>query len=287
MAVKLAFCYAHEDKRMATRLKKHLKVLQQSGFIDVWGDYDILAGNNWKLEIKQHLSNAQIILLLLSADFMDSDYCYDVEMKQAVARHERGEARVIPILLRAFRWQGTSISELKMLPEGEKPIALWAPQDTGYESVAKGIEEVVRHWFAYNLANPTEERKIMLVGFSKLIEAVKAQMQPPPRAQHTVGTLQQLSMHIPDGVMLADLLAGWQELSHPRSGDEVAVIARRNTCRELAEIAAQFTDDQGSLAGAFRAWQAWQEVFEGSSDSRQAAMAATFAREVAELRSVR
>src|SRR2546423_2881918 len=100
MPVKLFFCYAHEDEPLLNQLKSHLRPLQRQGLIDVWYDRDISAGSDWEQEIKEQLHTAQIILLLVSPDFMASDYINDVELKRAIERHNSGEARVIPIILR-------------------------------------------------------------------------------------------------------------------------------------------------------------------------------------------
>src|SRR5690242_18483104 len=98
MAVKLFFCYAHEDEPLLNNLKTHLRPLQREGLINIWYDRDISAGTEWEEEIDRHLNEANIILLLVSPDFMDSDYCYGTEMQRALERHERGEARVIPVI---------------------------------------------------------------------------------------------------------------------------------------------------------------------------------------------
>src|SRR5216684_5186433 len=105
MPIKIYFSYAHEDEPLLNKLKSHLRPLQRQGLIDVWHDRDISAGTEWEREINQHLNEAEIILLLVSPDFMNSDYCYGVEMKRAIERHERGEARVIPVILRTTIWQ--------------------------------------------------------------------------------------------------------------------------------------------------------------------------------------
>src|SRR5260370_12804294 len=100
MSVKILFCYAHEDEPLLNKLKSHLRPLQRQGFIEVSHDRDISAGTAWEREISQHLNSAQIILLLVSPDFMHSDYCYSVELKRAMERHEQREARGIPIIMR-------------------------------------------------------------------------------------------------------------------------------------------------------------------------------------------
>ena len=82
MPVKIFFCYAHEDEQLLKKLKSHLIPLQRQGLIDVWHDRDISAGTDWGQRIKEQLNDAQIILLLVSPDFMVSDYCYGIEMQR-------------------------------------------------------------------------------------------------------------------------------------------------------------------------------------------------------------
>lgn len=146
MAVKIFFCYAHEDEPLLNKLKAHLRPLQQAGLIDVWHDRDISAGTEWEQDIRKHLNEANIILLLISPNFMDSDYCYGIEMKRAVQRHERREARVIPVILRYVLWGVTPISKLQALPTDAKPILSreWYDPDEAFFNVAESIQKLVK-----------------------------------------------------------------------------------------------------------------------------------------------
>ena len=143
MAVKIFFCYAHEDEPLLNKLKAHLRPLQRQGLVDVWYDRDISAGTDWEQQIKERLNTAQIILLLVSPDFMDSDYCYGIEMKRAIERHEQGEAHVIPIILRPVYWQGV-LGKLQALPTDAIPIMSsgWQYQDEAFFNVTEGIRNV-------------------------------------------------------------------------------------------------------------------------------------------------
>src|SRR5579884_1091889 len=147
MAVKIFFCYAHEDEELLKKLKAHLKPLQRQGLLDVWHDRDISAGAEWEKEIKDHLDSAQIILLLVSPDFMESDYCYSIEMRRAIQRHEQGEARVIPIILRPVLWKGAPFSKFQSLPKDGKPVVSrdWYTQDEAFLDVASEISEIIEH----------------------------------------------------------------------------------------------------------------------------------------------
>ena len=91
-----------------------------------------------------HLNQAQIILLLISADFMASDFCYSIEMTQAISRHDRNQARVIPIILRPTDWEGAPFAKLKVLPADGKPVTQWPTHDNAFADVVQGIREAVR-----------------------------------------------------------------------------------------------------------------------------------------------
>lgn len=105
MPVEIFCCYAHKDQPLLSRLITQLAPLQSQGIITIWADIDIDAGTEWEKEIEKHLDTAHIILLLVSPDFMASDYSYNREMERALKRHDRGEAKVIPIILRPIYWQ--------------------------------------------------------------------------------------------------------------------------------------------------------------------------------------
>ena len=145
MPVKIFFCYAHEDEQLLNKLKSHLIPLQRQGLIDVWHDRDISAGADWEQQIKSHLNEAQIILLLVSPDFMVSDYCYGIEMQRALERHDLGEARVIPIILRHVYWQGI-LGKIQALPTDARPVKSWPDLDEALYNVTEGIRVVIEQF---------------------------------------------------------------------------------------------------------------------------------------------
>src|SRR5205823_1825905 len=114
--------------------------LRRQGLISVWHDRNISAGTEWEREINAHLNTAQVILLLVSPDFMDSDYCFSIEMMRAMERHERGEAQVIPIILRPVYWQGAPFGKLQALPTDAKHVTgpSWHNLDEAFFDVAEG-----------------------------------------------------------------------------------------------------------------------------------------------------
>ncbi len=141
--IEIFFSYSHKDERLRDQLANHLSVLRHQGLVAGWHDRKIGAGNEWEGEIDQHLNAARVILLLVSADFLASRYCYDLEMKRAMQRHEEGEARVIPVILRPCDWHAAPFGKLNALPTDGRPVTEWKPQDKGFADVAKGIRTAV------------------------------------------------------------------------------------------------------------------------------------------------
>src|SRR5436190_1980114 len=113
MLVEIFCCYARRDQPLLTQLRTHLIPLQRQGLIRLWADIDIGAGSEWEQEIDKHLNTAHIVLLLVSPDFMASDYCYSIEMKHAIERHEQSQAQVIPVILSPVIWQDAPFGKLQ------------------------------------------------------------------------------------------------------------------------------------------------------------------------------
>src|SRR6266566_5580232 len=135
--------YAHEDERLLQQLEAHLSLLRRQGWIADWHDRQILAGDEWARDIDQHLETASIILLLISPDFLASDYCYDIEMQRALERHDRGEARVIPVILRPVDWEGAPFAHLQCLPRDARAITEWDNRDAAFRDIARGIRTAI------------------------------------------------------------------------------------------------------------------------------------------------
>src|SRR5450755_112251 len=141
--VRLFISYAHEDKPLRKQLQKHLSLLQQQGLVSTWQDRRIMAGTNWAQQIDEHLKSASIILLLISADFLASNYCYGIEMQCALDRDKAGQVRVIPILVRPCDQKGAPFAHLQVLPTNDKAITTWNNRDEAWANVVRGIREVV------------------------------------------------------------------------------------------------------------------------------------------------
>jgi hypothetical protein len=175
----LFYSYSHHDEDLCEKLRRHLSAMERLGQIRSWDDRCIDAGRDWEHEINAKLQNAEIILLLVSPDFISSDYCYCNEMKVALQRHERGEAIVIPILLRPVDFEGLPFAKLEMLPAKARAVrGGWSSEDEALTNVAEGIRKQVRRvidkrWYA---SPPSERRGFATEG--RALEGAMAQTVP-------------------------------------------------------------------------------------------------------------
>ncbi|HEY1353113.1 MAG TPA: RICIN domain-containing protein [Ktedonobacteraceae bacterium] len=160
MMLRIFVSYAHKDEDLLKELEEHLALLQNQGVIRIWHDRNISAGAEWEDEIDTHLSTAHIILLLVSASFLASKYCYSKEMKRAMERHHAGEARVIPVILRPVYWEGAPFGALQALPTKARPVTTWSNPEEAFYEVAKGIRHTIEE-----LLIKSQPRMIALSGY--------------------------------------------------------------------------------------------------------------------------
>ncbi len=139
--IKIFISYSHEDQAMYDKLVAHLKLLQHQKIINFWYDREIAVGTKWKNNIDNNLEVADIILLLVSADFLASDYCYDIEMLRIMEKHKEKSAVVIPVLLHPCNTHGAEFMKLQGLPKGFKPVSKWKDQDEAFLNITKSIRE--------------------------------------------------------------------------------------------------------------------------------------------------
>lgn len=157
--VTLFYSYAHEDETLRDELRDHLMILERRGVIRSWHDRAIVAGHDWNSEIDQHLREAELVLLLLSKDFFASDYIMGAEVGLAMDRHGKGEAVVVPILLRPVDVQPEDAEDmpflkLQGLPRDLKPVTSWSNRDEAWTNVASGLRTTVKEINARRPAPP-------------------------------------------------------------------------------------------------------------------------------------
>ncbi|MBD2057331.1 GUN4 domain-containing protein [Oculatella sp. FACHB-28] len=142
-ALKLFFSYSHKDEALRDELGNHLKILEHQQLIASWHDRKILPGDEWDHQITVNQDTADIILLLISSDFIASKYCWDIEIKRAMELHDSGKACVIPVILRRADWRGAPFSKLQAVPKNAQPVTSFSDRDEAFEFVTQQIRQVV------------------------------------------------------------------------------------------------------------------------------------------------
>jgi hypothetical protein len=145
MPLEVFISYAHKDRKLRDELAEHLSNLRNQQVIKDWFDGDIVEGTEWEPQILTHLHTAQIILLLISASFLASKFCYSTELTEAIARHDSGQACVIPIILRPVDWSGTPFAKLQALPAYGKPVSQWRSHDEAFTDIVRGIRRAIEN----------------------------------------------------------------------------------------------------------------------------------------------
>ncbi len=156
-AVEVFCSYDQEDEPLWRELERQLHFLERHSLISIWHHRTVQAGQEWQREVDKHLHTAHIILLLISPAFMASDQCCRIEMREAMKRHEAGEARVIPIILRPVYWEDEQFSKLQVLPAGGKPVKSWSNSDEAFLDIAKVIGKIVKELLIEQLLTEAEQ----------------------------------------------------------------------------------------------------------------------------------
>jgi hypothetical protein len=141
--IEIFYSYSRKDEELRDKLETHLSLLKRNGVIQGWHDRCISPSVEWDKLIDEHLESANIILLLISSDFLASDYCYDKEMKRAMERHAQRTARVIPVILRNCDWRDAPFGRLQALPKDGKPIKTWGDIDEAFTDVVAGLKRTI------------------------------------------------------------------------------------------------------------------------------------------------
>jgi TIR domain len=160
--VNVFFCYAPEDEDLRAELEKHLALLSRQGYVRGWSSRRLGAGAEWRGEIDRRLDEADAVLLLVSADFLASDYLFDVELRRALERHRTEGTKVISIILRPcdYRYKGSPLAEVEeVLPreaDGAKPrpVTEWSSRDAAFTNVAEKLRRIFAGTEAISLNPP-------------------------------------------------------------------------------------------------------------------------------------
>lgn len=237
--VKLFYSYSHKDEDFREMLEKHLSKLRRQGIISDWHFRKISPGKEWDGEIKSQLNSSDIILLLVSPDFIRSTYCNDIEVKRAMKRHRNKEAVVIPVILRPVEWEKFPFGKLQALPEGAKAITEWRSRDEAFKNIAEGIRQVVNGFKldqtkVLGQINRTEKKpKIIVVEddkkwLEKIQNVLKAQkFEIEPHDHYSEELLSRLGINDYD-LLITDISLNYSE----RSKEGTVLVRFTRVCNE-------------------------------------------------------
>ena len=137
--------YAHADEDLKKELDTHLVPLRRSGKIETWNDRELIIGQEWNKEILEELNKADIILLLISKDFIASQYIWEKELEIAMKRHEKGTAKVVPVIVKNCLWQEMPFAKLQALPKNAKPVMSYEDRDDAFTEIAMSVKKLVEY----------------------------------------------------------------------------------------------------------------------------------------------
>jgi len=143
MGARVFMSYSHEDEALRDQLEVQLSILKRQGLIEVWHDRRMVAGDRLDWTISKELDQADIVLLLISPDFLASDYCYKIEKGRALERHREGTARLISVILRPCDWPHTDLAQFLVTPTDGRAITTWPNRDEAFLDVAKSIRRAI------------------------------------------------------------------------------------------------------------------------------------------------
>jgi tetratricopeptide (TPR) repeat protein len=260
------FCsYAHADERWRQKLDTHLSPMFRQGLISTWHDRQIVPGTDWATAIDTHLETASVILLLISPDFFASDYCYGIEMKRALERHQANEARVIPILLRPVDWQDASFAQLQALPTNAKAITTWSNRDRAFADVAAGIRRAIEdlpllsastpHAVLPPVWNVPYPRNSFFIGREDILLRLHTQFQATalaqPQAMSGLGGIGKTQIAVEYAYRYHQ---DYQAVLWVRADSREALVSSYVAIAELLKLPEQDAQDHMILVQAVKAW---------------------------------
>jgi hypothetical protein len=161
MPLRVFLSYSHQDEHLRRQLCAHLSLLERQGVIETWHDRRILPGEAWAGKIDRSLRDADVVLCLVSPDFLASDYCFQVEMRSALAAHTRGQKTVVPIIARPVDWESSPLGELQALPRDAKPVTKWPNRDDAWYDVSRWIRVLAERLAARDTSAFTEPLPVL------------------------------------------------------------------------------------------------------------------------------
>jgi len=269
--VSVFLSYAHEDERLKDRLVAALAGLEQDGLVNLWHDREIGAGKDWQGAIDDRLNQADLILLLVSPDFLASDFCRTVELARALERSERRQSRVIPVILRSCDWQATALGQFQALPRDGRPVAAQGDESEALAEVAAGVMAAalaIRAEVLPAVWNVPFRRNPHFTGRSELLQSLRSALNSGKpaavtQAVHGLGGVGKTQLAVEYAYRHASdyNLVWWL-----RSEDPATLAGDYARLAEPLDLPLKDDKDQGRVVRAVRSWlesnKGWLLIFD-------------------------
>jgi len=191
LALRIFCAYASEDQALFRKLEQVLGIYRHQELVSLWHHGELLPGSEWDSEIRQQLHAADIILLLISPAFLDSEYSWNKEIQWAMTRHTIGDAHVVPIILKSTPgWDETLLGQLQALPADKKPITSWKKRDEAFADVVKGLRKVIEY-AQREERYPVEEYMLEYKSFAYQLDNTPAEEVAKHRIEQWIGAIAQ------------------------------------------------------------------------------------------------
>lgn len=247
--VKVFCSYAREDEPLRQKLATHLQALVQQGLIEVWDRSYIGSGEHVEEKIDHALKSAQIIVLLISPDYLTPGDYHSVEWDQAMDRHELDKTWVIPVILRSCVWEQLPFSKLQVLPTNKTAVTLWSDVDEALSAVTRGVKEVAEELLAHDVTSAGQVHDSV----RRVEKSLSDVLWNVPALQNRIFTGRDEII-----AKVADFLKTGQ----------VAALSQRLAISGLGGIG----KTQVALEYAYRYWQQYQVVFWVRADTLETLM---------------
>lgn len=278
------YSYAHQDEPFRKELEKHLSLLRRQGLITEWHDRQILAGTDWEQAIDSHLTAASVILLLISASYLASDYCYGIEMQRALQRHQENQARVIPVLLRPVDWRDAPFAHLQVLPTNARAISTWKNRNEAFADVVAGIRRAIEDLSLVEVSgsraalppiwNVPYRRNPFFTGREELLSRLHAQLQAgqittlsQPQAISGLGGVGKTQVAVEYAYRFQQ---DYQAVLWARADSQESLISSFMTLAQLLKLPEREAQDQAITVQAVKTWlqthSQWLLILDGVDD---------------------
>ena len=275
--VRAFISYTHRDEDLRRELEKHLSSLKRQGWLTDWYDASIEPGANWRNEISHNLEEAEIILLLISPDYLASDFLYSIEMMHALARHDTGQATIIPIILRPTFWENSPIGKLQVLPIDGRAIMSsgWYSIDEAMTDVVLGIRKAIeglhtqpQHLTSSHTWNIPYARNPLFTGREDILERLYQLLKATRTAALVgLGGIGKTQTVVEYAYRYRD---HYQAILWVKAETEVSIISDFVTIAQMLDLQEKQEQEQHRIVEAVKGWfqehPGWLLIFDNADD---------------------